>query len=82
MQVRTRPSSGRSTSSGVRGPVLVVDASCLDEVVTGTTPAGEIVERLRGSDAVDVAPAEALGATLLTSDGRLGRVGGLPCPST
>ncbi len=42
--------------------------------------AWELRENVRGWDAVYVALAEALGATLLTSDRRLGRVKGLRCP--
>jgi predicted nucleic acid-binding protein len=42
--------------------------------------AWELRENVRGWDAVYVALAEALGATLLTSDRRLGRVRGLRCP--
>jgi len=133
-----------STSCAVRGPMLVVDASCLYEVVAGTVAAEPIRRRLaadpdqaaphvidvevlgvvrralllghldrtaadqaiedlrdwpgeryahrrllarawelrdnvRGWDAVYVALAEALRATLLTTDGRLERVPGLTC---
>jgi predicted nucleic acid-binding protein len=42
--------------------------------------AWELRENVRGWDAVYVALAEALDATLLTLDGRLGRVAGLACP--
>ena len=42
--------------------------------------AWELRENVRGWDAVYVALAEALGATLLTLDRRLGRVAGLACP--
>ena len=40
----------------------------------------ELRERVRTWDAIYIALAEALGATLLTLDRRLGRVTGLECP--
>ncbi len=39
----------------------------------------ELRDRVRGWDAMYVALAEAMGATLVTLDGRLGRVAGLDC---
>ena len=131
-------------SCAVRGPMLVVDASCLYEVLVGTVRAETIRERLavdsdhgaphlidvevlsvirrdlqlgrldptaalqavedlrdwpgerfgarsllerawelraniRSWDAMYVGLAEALGATLITTDARLGSVGGLSC---
>ena len=42
--------SPRSTSTADRGPVLVVDASCLFEVVVGTPEAEPIRERLALDD--------------------------------
>jgi len=42
--------------------------------------AWELRMNVRGWDAVYVALAEAMEATLITSDERLGRVGGLRCP--
>lgn len=42
--------------------------------------AWELRETIRGWDAMYVALAEALGATLLTRDGRLARAGGPTCP--
>ena len=42
--------------------------------------AWELRDRVRTWDAIYVALAEVLGATLLTLDGRLGRVAGLECP--
>jgi len=42
--------------------------------------AWELRDNLRTYDAMYVGLAEALGATLITTDARLGRVGGLQCP--
>ena len=42
--------------------------------------AWELRQNVRGWDALYVALAEALGATLITTDARLGRAGGLGCP--
>ncbi len=42
--------------------------------------AWELREAIRGWDAMYVALAEALGATLVTTDGRLGRAPGARCP--
>jgi hypothetical protein len=71
--------------------MLVVDAGCLFELVAATPDAEPIRNRLADDpewaaphaidvwDAIYVALAEALDATLLTTDGRLARAPGPRC---